>query len=185
MIQNSYISTGDDCIAIKSGKDADGRAVNISSNNITVRNIEFGNGHGITIGSEMSGNVTNIIFQDSVAKGTDNGPHIKSTIGRGGKVENVIYRNIELKDVENGIALSENYNGANQSGPVPILRNISFINISGTATKEAGQFDCLSEAPCEDIVMMDVNISLKEHGFECQNAYGQSTRVEPKSCIQN
>merc|ERR1712087_5739 len=153
-----YISTGDDCIAIKSGKDADGRAVNISSNNITVRNVRFGNGHGLTIGSEMSGNVTNVLFEDCYAEGTNNGPHIKSTIGRGGRIENVTYRNIKLKNTENGITISESYNGANQSGPVPIIKNVRYENVTGTVTNAAGMLDCLQQSPCTGIDMANIDI---------------------------
>ena len=183
LIQNCFISTGDDCIAIKSGKDADGRAVNISSNNITVRNVHFGNGHGMTIGSEMSGNVTNVLFTDCVAQGTDNGPHIKSTIGRGGKVENVSYVNIRLEGVENGLNIQENYNGANASGPVPVIRNISYINITGTATETAGAFECLSQMPCKEVTMRNVNIAGAKKGFSCENVQGEASNVEPKSCL--
>ena len=77
----------DDCIAIKSGKDLDGRAVGIPSNSILVEHMTFGTGHGITIGSEMSGNVTNVVFRNSTCNGTQTGARVKTMRGRGGIVE--------------------------------------------------------------------------------------------------
>ena len=53
---------GDDCIALKSGMDADGRAVGIPTVNVTVRNTHFLQGHGCSIGSDMSGGVANAVL---------------------------------------------------------------------------------------------------------------------------
>ena len=94
LVQDCYVSTGDDCIAIKSGKDADGRAVGIPTNNVTIRNMRFGKGHGISIGYEMSGNVTNVIFENFAMDSTERGPRVKSQRGRGGLVANITYKDI-------------------------------------------------------------------------------------------
>eukprot|EP01084_Bolivina_argentea_P115765 205810_1 len=185
LIQNSYISTGDDCIAIKSGRDEDGRAVNISSNNITVRNMRFGNGHGISIGSEMSGNVTNVLFDGLFMDGTNDGPRIKSAPCRGGKVVNITYKNIVMEGVQTGIALTKQRNDcANKTIVFPEFTNIFYQNITGTATKQAGSFICLEQSPCYDVYLKDVNITAND-GFECQYVHGQSVDVEPKSCVDN
>jgi polygalacturonase len=65
VVQNVTYDTGDDCMAIKSGRDADGRRVNVPCQNVVIQNCNFANGHGgITIGSEMTGGVKNVYARD-------------------------------------------------------------------------------------------------------------------------
>jgi polygalacturonase len=67
LIENCLFDTGDDCIAIKSGKDADGRRVNVPSENIIIRNCTMKDGHGgVVLGSETSGGVRNVFAEDCV-----------------------------------------------------------------------------------------------------------------------
>jgi polygalacturonase len=64
LIENTYFDTGDDCIAIKSGRNADGRRLAVPSENIVIRNCRMKDGHGgVTIGSEMSGGVRNVFVE--------------------------------------------------------------------------------------------------------------------------
>ncbi len=180
-IKGCFISTGDDCIAIKSGMDADGRAVGIPSNHILVENMYFRSGHGISIGSDMSGNVTNVLFRNLTLDGTDKGPRIKSERGRGGMVANITYENLNVK-VGMGISISEYYNSGAEGVP-PLFRDINILNMSGSAST-AGQFDCLPESPCHGIVLENINID-SSNGFSCENAYGTSTNVSPTSCLKS
>jgi len=184
IVRNSYVSTGDDCIAIKSGKDADGRAVGIASNNITIIDMMFGYGHGISIGSEMSGNVTNILFANFAMDKTGKGPRIKSQAGRGGMVSDVLYTNITMKNVETGISVSEYYH-KDVTGVAPIFKNIAMINVSGSVTGTAGEFECLEAMPCYNITLDNVEFTGYTKPFQCEYAYGKSEgKVEPKSCLK-
>jgi polygalacturonase len=96
LIQNVTFDTGDDCIAIKSGRDADGRRVNIPSQNLVIQNCDFANGHGgITLGSEMTGGVRNVYARDLTMNSAnlEAGHRIKTNTLRGGFVENSnVYR---------------------------------------------------------------------------------------------
>eukprot|EP01084_Bolivina_argentea_P174284 301916_1 len=182
LIQKSFVTSGDDCIAIKSGKDADGRAVGIPSNNITIRDMQFGNGHGISIGSEMSGNVTNILFENFKMDKTERGPRVKSQRGRGGLVANVTYKDISMKGVSTGISVSQYYSSS-ATGVAPIFRNIYIKNLTGSVTGEAGEFLCLPESPCYNITLDDDDITGYKNGFKCEYAYGTASDTEPKSCL--
>eukprot|EP01084_Bolivina_argentea_P263202 445380_1 len=184
LIQNSYITTGDDQISVKSGKNADGRAVGISSNNITIVNMIMGKGDGLTIGSEMSGNVTNVLFENIVMNGTTNGVRVKSKVGRGGMVANVTYKNIVMTNVSTGIIISEYYQPkVNASGnAIPIFKNIYIENISGQVDK-CGQLECLPEMPCENIVINNVNFTGYTKEYECQYIHGEEEGCTPKPCI--
>jgi polygalacturonase len=96
VIQNVTFDTGDDCIAIKSGRNTDGRRVNVPSQNIVIQNCDFANGHGgITIGSEMSGGVKNVYARDLTMNSANlqSGHRLKTSPLRGGYIENTnVYR---------------------------------------------------------------------------------------------
>ena len=91
LVQNVTYDTGDDCMAIKSGRDADGRRVNVPCQNIVIQNCTFANGHGgITIGSEMTGGVRNVYARDLTMNSANlqAGHRIKTNTLRGGFVSN-------------------------------------------------------------------------------------------------
>ena len=96
VIDQVTFDTGDDCIAIKSGRDADGRRVNVPCQNIVIQNSDFADGHGgITVGSEMTGGVANVYARDLTMNSANlqAGHRIKTNTLRGGYVENTnVYR---------------------------------------------------------------------------------------------
>eukprot|EP01084_Bolivina_argentea_P263203 445381_1 len=188
LIQNSYITTGDDQISVKSGKNADGRAVGISSNNITIVNMIMGKGDGLTIGSEMSGNVTNVLFENiTINDETWKGIFIKSNNDRGGMVENITFKNIICKNIKTeGILITEYYGSSNdKTDYYPIFKNISIINvnISISTDNTDGIFNCSKQIPCTDILLDNVNVYGGSSSFDCNNAYGKSLNTQPKSCL--
>ena len=84
-ISNCYIDTGDDGIVIKAGKDADGLRVNRPSENITITGCTVHRAHGaVTIGSETSGWIRNLVASNMTCSGTQMGVRLKSRRGRGG-----------------------------------------------------------------------------------------------------
>lgn len=99
LIEDCYFDTGDDCIAIKSGRNLDGRKWSIPSENIVVRNCYMKNGHGgVVIGSEISGGFKNLFVENCKMDSPelDRVIRIKTNTCRGGIVENVFVRNIEV-----------------------------------------------------------------------------------------
>jgi len=98
VIKDSVIASQDDCIAIKSGKDEDGRRVGIATENVIIKNCKFINGFGVAIGSEMSGGVKDVYvrnceFENSFSIGT-----VKAPRGRGGVIDGILYDNCKLKN---------------------------------------------------------------------------------------
>jgi polygalacturonase len=96
VVDSVTYDTGDDCMAIKSGRDTDGRRVGVPCQNVVIQNCDFADGHGgITIGSEMSGGVKNVYARDLTMNSANlqAGHRIKSNTLRGGYVENTnVYR---------------------------------------------------------------------------------------------
>lgn len=136
-ISNCDIQTHDDCISIKSGRDEDGLRVNRPSEDIVVERTRFGYGHGaVALGSETSGGIRNVEVRDCVV-GDDNwaAVRLKSAPARGGTIENVTYRDIQLRGVYNAFEMNLAWSGprTNSSHGPPAIRNVKLINVSGVA----------------------------------------------------
>ena len=136
-IFNCSFDTGDDCIAIKSGKNPEGFFIAKPTKNVRVTNCDFKRGHGISIGSEMSGGVSDVLVEDCKAGNLLHGMQIKGTKDRGGYVRNVTVADCELLQIT--IFSAVNYNNDGAPAPeVPTFENFTFKNIdmSHASTKE-------------------------------------------------
>ncbi|HEY7919180.1 MAG TPA: glycoside hydrolase family 28 protein [Streptosporangiaceae bacterium] len=131
VIDGVTFNTGDDCIAIKSGRDADGRRVNVPSQNLVIQNCTFANGHGgITIGSEMTGGVENVYARDLTMNSANlqAGHRIKTNTLRGGYARNSNVYRITAGSVGGPLLLIQgNYNA--QTGDFP--PDITGITLAG------------------------------------------------------
>lgn len=176
-IVNCRIDTGDDCVTLKSGINELGRRMGRPDENITIANCVMYHGHGgVTIGSEMSGGVRNVVVTNCVFNGTDIGIRIKSQRGRGGIVEGVSASNIVMVDVPSPFTITTFYGGSDKPDEVhpvaegtPRYRDMLFSNISARGAKNAGSITGLREMPIENITFDNVHI-LAETGFTCTNA---------------
>ena len=173
-ISDCYISVGDDCITIKSGRDADGRRQGRPLENCTIVNCTLLRGHGLSIGSEMSGGVKNLTIANCVFDGTDYGIRIKSTRGRGGVIEDVRISNLVMRNIVKDAVLLTTFYTKTEPEPVsdrtPIFRNIHFSGITGDA-KAAGELTGLPEMPIEGITFSDIQLDAKT-GFTLKDAKG-------------
>ena len=136
-IFNCLFDTGDDCIAIKSGKNPEGNVVNKPTKNVQITDCDFKRGHGISIGSEMSGGVADVLVQDCKAGALLHGMQIKGTKDRGGYVKNVTVTDCQLMQITVFSAL--NYNNDGEAAPeLPVFENFVFKNIdlSGASVRE-------------------------------------------------
>ncbi|TKC55429.1 glycoside hydrolase family 28 protein [Pedobacter hiemivivus] len=119
LVEGSTFDVGDDGICIKSGRDAAGRKRGMPTENVIIRNSTVYHAHGgFVIGSEMSGGARNIFISDCTFIGTDIGLRFKTTRGRGGVVENIYAKNINMKDIAGEAILFDMYYAA--VDPVPL-----------------------------------------------------------------
>jgi polygalacturonase len=172
-ISDCHISVGDDCITIKSGKDAPGRKMAVPAENYVITNCTMLSGHGgVVIGSEMSGDVRKIAISNCIFDGTERGIRIKTARGRGGMVEEIRVSNIIMKNIKDqAIVLDMQYAKTNMepvSERTPIFRNIHFSNITGQVN-QAGYLNGLEEMPIDNITFNDINMEAKT-GFSINNA---------------
>jgi polygalacturonase len=120
-ITNCFISTGDDNVAVKSGKAG-------PASNISVVHNHFYAGHGMSIGSGTDGGVDHLLVDDLTIDGADNGLRIKSDRSRGGLVENIVYSNVCIRNTRNPIIFTPMYTTF-QGNLLPEYRKISLENV--------------------------------------------------------
>lgn len=136
LIENCFFDTGDDCIAIKSGRNNDGRKWNTPSENIIVRNCRMKNGHGgVVIGSEISGGFRNLFVENCEmdSPNLDRVIRIKTNTCRGGLIENIYIRNIKVGQCREAVLminlLYESEEDCRRDFP-PTVRHIWLQNVS-------------------------------------------------------
>ena len=132
VIKNCFFDTGDDCIAIKSGRNADGRRINVPSENILISNCKMRNGHGgVVIGSEISGGVRNVFVEscEMSSPDLDRGIRIKTNSVRGGLIENFFIRDVTIGEVQTAIVIDFDYEEGDAGRFTPTVRNIDIRNL--------------------------------------------------------
>lgn len=132
LIQNCVFETGDDAIAIKAGRDQDAWRVGQPTENIVIRNIDMrSKANGLCIGSEMSGGVRNVYMEDCTVKNAGSTIYFKSNLDRGGFIENVFVRNIEVDTArQRCIAFETNYHGYRGNYFPPVFNNFVIENVN-------------------------------------------------------
>lgn len=160
LIEKCYFNTGDDCIAIKSGRNRDGRLWDRPSENIIIRNCEMKNGHGgVVIGSEISGGCRNVYAENNVMDSPEleRVVRIKTNTCRGGIIENINARNIKVgvcKESVLKINLDYEHNEICCRGYIPTVRNINIENITCEKSQYGVQIIALDTA----CYVYDINV---------------------------
>ena len=147
-ITHSYIHAGDDNVAIKSNASGPAAHMTISHNH-------FYTGHGMSIGSETNGGVSDILVTDLSIDGADNGIRIKSDVSRGGVVERVQYDHVCIRDSKHPLVIDPFYTAGSKGNLIPVFRGIVLrsIVISGGGTSTIFGLDA---AHASSIVMSGV-----------------------------
>jgi polygalacturonase len=174
-IADCYVDVGDDCIALKSGIESQAPGDRLPCQNITITNCTLAHGHGgVVIGSEMSGDVRNVVISNCVFAGTDRGIRLKSRRRRGGIVENILATNLVMTGVLCPFTLNLHYHvGARGDAEVsdkaahpitdgtPRFRGIHFSHITARDVIVAAAYvSGLAEMPVEDISLEDISIEM-------------------------
>ena len=157
LIKECLFNTGDDCIAIKSGRNADGRRVNVPSQNIVVQNCVMKDGHGgVVIGSEMSGGVRNVYAEGCTmdSPNLDRALRIKTNSVRGGFVEGVFMRDIVVGEVADAVVNINFYYEEGDAGRFPpVVRNIHLKNVKSKKSPYAVWIKTYAHYPASDIYL--------------------------------
>lgn len=141
LIENCIFQTGDDCIAIKSGRNKDGRMWNVPSQNMIVRNCQMKDGHGgIVVGSEISGGYKNLFVENCQmdSPNLDRVVRIKTNTARGGVIENIYVRNVEVGECREAVLkINLDYEPKEQAerGFIPTVQNVFLENVNCKKSK--------------------------------------------------
>jgi polygalacturonase len=180
-ITRCTIDTGDDNIAVKSGRKVEGRE--FACENILVTDCVFLHGHGVSIGAETVGGVRNFVVKNCRFDGTENGIRIKSRRDRGGRIEDIVFSDLTMTNVYPALSIAAYYQDSSQAKfpvddpaqPVtdttPFFKNIVISNLTATSTKNAGLIVGLPESPAMNIRLENVRIKA-ETGLTIGNAKG-------------
>src|SRR5215203_2433200 len=176
LIDNCFFDTGDDCIAIKSGRNNDGRRINVPTENIIVRNCTMKDGHGgITVGSEISGGVRNLFAHDCKldSPNLDHALRVKNNASRGGLLENFYFRNITVGQVAHAvITIDFNYEEGAKGGHTPVVRNYNVANLTSGKSKYGVDIQGLDKAPIYDISITNSTFDSVADGNIVKNVKG-------------
>jgi polygalacturonase len=156
LIEGCHFDTGDDCIAIKSGRNADGRRLAAPSEYYLIRNCQMRDGHGgVVLGSEMSGGVRNIFVENCHMDSPrlDRAIRLKSNSLRGGFLENLFVRNIEVGEVKESVVhVNLRYEGG-EGEFFPRVRNVYVSNVTAQKCRYPLYLLGLPERPIENVVL--------------------------------
>lgn len=159
LIKNCNFNTGDDCIAIKSGRNSDGRRINVPSENIIIQDCTMKEGHGgVVIGSEISGGVKNVFAENCVmsSPNLDRAIRIKTNAVRGGIIENLYVRNITIGQVKEAVLKINFYYEEGENGNfIPVVRNINISNITSEKSEYAIWIKAFEYSPVENLRLND------------------------------
>lgn len=167
LIENCFFDTGDDCIAIKSGRNEDGRRIGVPSSNIIVRGCTMKAGHGgVVIGSEVSGGARNVFVEDCTmdSPNLDRALRLKTNSFRGGLIENVYMRNVRIGQVRQAVLLCDYfYEEGAGGGHDPVVRNIVLENVTAGKSMHPLFLRGYESSPIEGIVIRNCRFEGATH----------------------
>ncbi len=157
LIEKVVFNTGDDCIAIKSGRNADGRRIDVPSENIIIRDCQMIGGHGgVSLGSEASGGIRDIYVRNCHmgSPNLNRALRLKSNAYRGGYITDIVFRDVTVDQVANDLMQVTLDYGEGNGGPFkPKMGRVLMENV--TCKKARRAFD-IAGYPDNPIELIDI-----------------------------
>lgn len=186
LIEDCIFDTGDDCIAIKSGRNNDGRRLAVPSENLIIRNCTMKDGHGgVVLGSEISGGVRNVFVENCRM----DSPHLeralrfKNNAVRGGILENVFMRHVEIGRVAEAVLTIDLLYEEGARGPHrPVVRNVELSHVTSKITPRVMFIAGFDGAVIDDIRIIDSKfqgVELPENVTHAGSVTLKGVSIEP------
>jgi polygalacturonase len=176
LIKDCVFDTGDDCIALKSGRNNDGRRVNVPIENVIVQGCTMKDGHGgVTIGSEISGSARHIFAEDCRmdSPNLERALRLKTNSYRGGVIEDVHMRNVVIGQVARAVVDIDFFYEEGDGGPFPpVVRNIGVRNVTCKKSRQALYLRGFKTAPIRDIHIQDCTFDGAAEANRLENVEG-------------
>ncbi|KAI5595256.1 hypothetical protein BDE02_03G125900 [Populus trichocarpa] len=192
-IEDSYISTGDDLVAVKSGWDEYGIAYGRPSSDITIRRITGSSPFsGIAVGSETSGGVKNVLVENINLYNMGVGIHIKTNIGRGGFIKNITVTDVYMENVRKGIKIAgdvgDHPDDSFNPNALPVVYGITLKSIWGEKVQQPGSIQGLKNSPFTGICLSNINLhgvpGPRSSPWKCSDVSGSALLVSPWPCSE-
>ncbi|MCW8926678.1 MAG: glycoside hydrolase family 28 protein, partial [Xanthomonadales bacterium] len=161
LIEECIFDTGDDCIAIKSGRNADGRRVGVASENIVVSNCEMKAGHGgVVMGSELSGGIRNVFVENCRMSSPDleRGIRIKTNAMRGGGVQNLNVRKLEIGTVRDLFVINFYYEEGENGPFAPLVKGLEIRDVHCVTAERVMDLRGFEHAPIQEVVLANITV---------------------------
>jgi polygalacturonase len=159
LIDGCLFDTGDDCIAIKSGRNADGRRLATPTENVIVRNCRMKDGHGgVTIGSEISGGVRWVFAEKCVmdSPNLDRALRFKNNAARGGVLEHVYMRNITVGELADSVlSIDFNYEEGANGNFTPVVRDVEMRDVTSRKSNYGIYVRALERSTIENVRLVN------------------------------
>ena len=179
LIEDCYFKTGDDCIAIKSGRNNDGRRIGRPSENIIIRNCKMEDGHGgIVIGSEISGGCRNVFVENCKMDSPSllRAIRIKTNKHRGGIVENIYVKNVTIGEVSEAVLrINLKYDSSNEGQEgnfLPIVKNVFLSDVTSEKSKYGIFIEGLEKSKIKNITIQNCSFNNVFNGNIIKNIDG-------------
>jgi polygalacturonase len=176
LIEGCSFDTGDDCIALKSGRNADGRRVNVPVENVVVRDCVMKDGHGgVVIGSEVSGGARNVFAERCrmSSPNLDRALRIKTNSVRGGVVEHVYMRDVTVGEVAEAVLTVNFFYEEGDAGDFPpIVREIELRNVTSRKSRHALLLRGFVHDPIRDVRIVDCSVEGVEQADVVEGVVG-------------
>ncbi len=187
LIEDCVFRTGDDGIAIKSGRDADGRRIDRPTENVVIRNCTFhSRTNGVCIGSEISGGVRNVFVENVYIEEASHGIYFKSNLDRGGYIEDIAVRNVKAGNIHRSVIKFEPDYKSESSSHNPtrfsgfLIENVTCAKSAISGIDIAG----FADMPVEGVTLRNIRIDSSPIPVNVRNAIDVSierTTVAGKS----
>ncbi|XP_027367076.1 probable polygalacturonase [Abrus precatorius] len=191
-IEDSFIVSGDDCVAVKSGWDQYGIKFGKPTQHLIIRRLTCISPDSamIALGSEMSGGIQDVRAEDITAVNTQSAVRIKTAVGRGAYVKDIFVKGMNLNTMKYVFWMTGAYGSHPDPGFDPkALPNITGINYRDVDAKNvtySARLDGISNDPFTGICISNVTIEVSEEKkkpqWNCTDVAGVTSNVIPKPC---
>ncbi|KAM7277039.1 hypothetical protein ACFE04_018905 [Oxalis oulophora] len=191
-IEDCYIISGDDCVAVKSGWDEYGIAFGMPTRQLIIRRLTCISPYSATIalGSEMSGGIQDVRAEDITAINTESGIRIKTAVGRGGYVKDIYVKRFTMHTMKWAFWMTGNYGSHADThydpNALPVIQGINYKDMVADNVSMAARLEGISGDPFTGICLSNVTIGMavkhKKQIWTCTDVAGVARGVTPLPC---
>ncbi|KAK3447144.1 probable polygalacturonase [Eucalyptus grandis] len=191
-IEDCYIVSGDDCVAIKSGWNQYGIAFGMPTQHVIIRRITCTSPRGaaIALGSQMSGGIQDIRAENVVPINTQSGIRIKTAPGRGGYIKDIFMRSMIMKTMDYMFWTSGGFNFHPDPGydpkALPVIQGINYRDMVAENVTYSARLEGIKGDPFTGICISNVHIGLspkpEKIQWNCTDIAGVTSNVTPVAC---